>query len=400
MKFSRTDRSALARWWHSLDRSLLALILALLGVGLLLSLAASPSIAIRRGFSTYHFVIRQVVFDLAAVAVMITVSFQPPETIRRIAWAILIAGLAGLVAVLLTGHEINGARRWLSIGGQTLQPSEFLKPGFIVVSAWLFAETKRRPDMPALLMAIALAALVGGLLVFEPDVGQTLLILSVWGGLYVISGQPWFGTFVLVMLAVVGVGAAYVAFPHVQARVDQYVAHMLTGAPGDHSQVDRSLQAFAEGGFFGRGPGEGQVKTVLPDAHTDFIFAVVAEEYGIIACMGLVALFAAIAFKAVSRAGREAENANRLAIFGLVMVFTLQAIINISVNIGLMPAKGMTLPFISAGGSSTLAVALTLGMILGLTRRRSDLSNLKKPRLVGTNTVRGGASAANRKLAG
>ena len=400
MKFSRTDRSALARWWQTLDRPLLALILVLLGVGLLLSLAASPSIAIRRGFPTYHFVTRQVVFDLAAMVVMIAVSFQPPEAIRRIAWASLAAGLVGLFAVLFTGHEINGARRWLSIGGQTLQPSEFLKPGFIVVSAWLLAETKRHPDMPARLMAIVLAALVGGLLVSEPDVGQTLLILTAWGGLYVLSGQSWRSTFVLIALAILGACAAYLTIKHVHLRVDQFAAQILNGAPGDHSQVDRSLQAFAEGGFFGRGPGEGQVKIVLPDAHTDFIFAVVAEEYGIFACLALVALFAAIAFRAAARAGREADSANRLAIFGLVMVFTLQALINISVNIGLMPAKGMTLPFISAGGSSTLAVALTLGMLLGLTRRRSDLANLKKPRLVGTNTVRGGTSAAGRTQAG
>lgn len=396
MKFSRTDRSALARWWQTLDRPLLVMILVLLGVGLLLSLAASPSIAIRRGFATYHFVTRQVVFDLAAVVIMIAVSFQPPDVIRRIAWVSLIGGLAGLVAVLFTGHEINGARRWLSIGGQTLQPSEFLKPGFIVVSAWLLAETKRRPDMPALLIAVALAAVVGGLLVLEPDVGQTLLLMSVWGGLYVISGQSWLGVLAIVAAGVSGIAGAYATYQHVRTRVDQFIAQLLTGAPGDHTQVDRSLQTFAEGGFFGRGPGEGQVKTVLPDAHTDFIFAVVAEEYGIIACLALVALFAVIAFRAVARAGREAENANRLAIFGLVMVFTLQAIINISVNIGLMPAKGMTLPFISAGGSSTLAVALTLGMLLGLTRRRSDLSNLKKPRLVGTNPAGGGTTEAGR----
>jgi len=384
MRFSRTDRSLLAQWWQTLDRPLLALILALLACGLLLSLAASPSIAIKRGFATYHFVTRQLVFDFAAAAIVVAVSFQSPAHIRRLAWASLAIGLIGLIAVLLLGHDINGARRWLSILGQTFQPSELLKPGFIVISAWLFAETKRRPDMPALPLAIALAALVAGLLIAEPDVGQTMLILSVWGGLYVISGQPWFGTLVLAVLAITLASGAYFVFPHVQVRVDQYIAHTFSGVSGDHSQVDRSLQAITEGGFFGRGPGEGQVKTVLPDAHTDFIFAVVAEEYGIIACLGLAGLFAAIAFRAVLRAGREADSANRLAIFGLVMVFTLQAVINISVNIGLMPAKGMTLPFISAGGSSTLAVALTLGMLLGLTRRRSDLANLKKPRLVGT----------------
>jgi len=396
MRFSRTDRSLLAQWWTSIDHQLLGFIFALLAAGLLLSLAASPAIAIRRGFATYHFVTRQLVFDIAAAAVLIAVSFQSPASIRRLAWACLLIGIAGLVAVLVFGRDINGAKRWLSIFGQTFQPSELLKPGFIVISAWLFAETKRRPDMPALAVVMALAALVAGLLIAEPDIGQTLLILTVWSGLYVISGQPLIGTLVLAVLSVLFAGGAYVMFPHVQARVDQYWAHAFSGVSGDHSQVDRSLQAFAEGGFFGRGPGEGTVKIVLPDAHTDFIFAVVAEEYGIVACLVVVALFAAIAFKALARAAREADSANRLAIFGLVMVFTLQAIINISVNIGLMPAKGMTLPFISAGGSSTLAVALTLGMLLALTRRRSDLSNLKKPRLVGTGSIDGSRSAGGR----
>ena len=387
MRFSRTDRSLLAHWWMTVDRQLLAMIFALLGIGLLLSLAASPAIAIKRGFPTYHFVERQAVFAVLAAATLIAVSFLSPTQIRRLALVTFALGLAGLIAVLIWGHEINGAKRWLPVLGQTLQPSEFTKPGFIVISAWLFAETKQRPDMPALLMTTALAALVATLLVLEPDIGQTLLVMTVWGALYIISGQSRLGALALVTLATAGLAIAYASFTHVQARVDQFVARTLAGASGDHSQIDRSLQAFAEGGWFGRGPGEGTVKIVLPDAHTDFIFAVVAEEYGIIACLAVVALFAAIASKAVARAGKEASAANRLAILGLAMLFSLQAIINMGVNVGLLPAKGMTLPFISAGGSSTLAVALTLGMLLALTRRRSDLSNLKKPRLVATSVA-------------
>ena len=387
MRFSRTDRSLLAHWWTTVDRQLLTMILSLLAIGLLLSLAASPAIAIKRGFPTYHFVERQALFAVLAVGVLITVSFLTPVQIRRLALATFGLGLAGLIAVLLWGHEINGARRWLPLLGQTLQPSEFAKPGFIVISAWLFAETKRQPDMPALAIVTGLAVLVATLLVAEPDIGQTALVVTVWGALYVISGQPWLGALALAGLATLGTGVAYMTFAHVQARFDQFFAHTLAGSSGDHSQIDRSLQAFAEGGFFGRGPGEGTVKTVLPDAHTDFIFAVVAEEYGIIACLALLALFAAIAFKAIARAGRETDSANRLGVFGLVMLFALQAVINMGVNVGLLPAKGMTLPFISAGGSSTLAVALTLGMLLGLTRRRTDLANLKKPPLVATTML-------------
>ena len=395
MSFSRADKSRLAEWWFTVDRPLLVAILTLMGVGLLLSVAASPAIAMKRGFPTYHFVYRQFVFAGLGATVMIAVSFLPPAQIRRLALAVFGLSLAGLIAVLIIGTEINGAKRWLPILRQTLQPSEFMKPAFIVVVAWLFAETKRRADMPALPMACVMLAVVAGLLVAEPDVGQTLLISIVWGALYVISGQPWIGAIVLGVLALGGGGAAYAIFPHVQARVDRYLA----GGSGDHSQVDRALQAFMEGGFFGRGPGEGTIKSVLPDAHTDFIFAVVAEEYGILACLVLLALFGLIVFKAIVRAGHEADSANRLAIFGLAMVFALQALINMGVNVGLLPAKGMTLPFISAGGSSTLAVSLTLGMVLALTRKRTGLANLKKPRLVATGPHAGrGAAKTGREF--
>jgi cell division protein FtsW len=380
MNFSRADRSRLAEWWFTVDRQLLVLILTLVGVGLLLSVAASPAIAMKRGFPTYHFVIRQFVFAGIGVVVMLALSFLSPGNIRRLALAMFIASLAGLIAVLAIGTEINGAKRWLRILGQTIQPSEFMKPAFIVVTAWLFAQTKHRPDMPALAMACASLALVGGLIVSEPDIGQTTLIVIVWGALYILSGQPWIGVAGLGAIAAIGGRLAYEFHPYIKARVDRY----FSGTSGDHSQVDRAMQAFMEGGFWGRGPGEGTIKIVLPDAHTDFIFAVVAEEYGIIACLFLLALFAAIAAKAIRRAANDADNGNRLAIIGLALVFSIQALINMGVNAGLLPAKGMTLPFISAGGSSTIAVSITLGMLLALTRKRTDLANLKKPRLVPT----------------
>jgi cell division protein FtsW len=255
-----------------------------------------------------------------------------------------------------------------------------MKPAFIVIVAWLFAQTRHRPDMPALAMSCALFVLTAGLIAAEPDIGQTTLIVLVWGALYVLSGQPWLGAVGLGALGAAGLRLAYEFHPYIRARVDRYFA----GTSGDNSQVDRAMQAFMEGGLWGRGPGEGTIKTVLPDAHTDFIFAVVAEEYGIIACLLLLALFAAIAGKAIYRAANEGDNGNRLAIFGLALIFAIQALINMGVNAGLLPAKGMTLPFISAGGSSTIAVSLNLGMLLALTRKRTGLENLKKPRLVAT----------------
>ncbi|MDZ4842496.1 MAG: putative peptidoglycan glycosyltransferase FtsW [Hyphomicrobium aestuarii] len=380
MSFSRSDRSRLAEWWFTVDRRLLAMLLALIGAGILLSLAASPAVALKRGFEPYHFVSRHVVFAALGTAVLLVVSFLQPSAIRQLATAMLVGAIGGLIAVLWVGPEINGARRWLPVLGQTIQPSEFVKPAYVVIVAWLLAEARRRPDMPGLWLAFGLTATIAGLMMAEPDVGQTMLIVAVFGLLYLVSGQPIIGAAAIAGFGAAGLAFAYANYTHVSSRIDRYLA----GNPGERSQVDRALQAFAEGGMLGRGPGEGTVKIVLPDAHTDFIFAVVAEEYGAIACLGLLALYAAIAMLAVVRAAREADHANRLAVIGLAAMFSAQAAINMSVNTGLLPAKGMTLPFISAGGSSMMAVSITVGMLLALTRRRHDVANAKKPRLVPT----------------
>lgn len=380
MRISRSDRSRIAEWWFTVDLALLGAILAIIVSGLVLSLAASPAVAMKKGFPTYYFVERQLVFSGLGLIVMLCVSLMSRISVRRFALVLLVAATAGLAGVHMFGAELNGAKRWLSIAGHSFQPSEFAKPAFVVLSAWLFAETRTRPDVPALPLAIGLWGLVGALIVTEPDVGQTLLISLVWGTLYFLSGQPMIGAGILAALGTGGLTAAYFVFPHVQARVNKFIAP----TPGDNSQVDRAMQSFSEGGFFGRGPGEGTIKIVLPDAHTDFIFAVVAEEYGVIACLALLALFGFVVLRALLKARQEPDMAVRLAIEGLALVFGLQALINMSVNVGLMPAKGMTLPFISAGGSSTLAVSITLGMLLALTRRRPDVARLKKPRLVPT----------------
>jgi len=380
MRLTRSDRSLSAEWWFTVDRVLLATILVLVGIGLVVSLAASPAVAVKKGFAPFHFVERQLLFSGFGVLAMLSVSMLSPASVRRLALGLMLAGLTGLVLVHVSGVEINGAKRWLRLGSFSLQPSEFLKPGLVVVLAWLFAETKLRPDMPALPLAALLGLVAAGLLVAQPDVGQTLLIALVGGALYFLSGQSLLGALGLTVAGAASLGAAYWNFPHVRQRVDKFLAP----TPGDNSQVDRAMQSFAEGGFFGRGPGEGTIKTVLPDAHTDFILAVVAEEYGVIACLLILAAFATIVFRALSRAGEEPDPASRLAISGLALVFGLQALINMGVNVGLLPAKGMTLPFISAGGSSTLAVSLTLGMLLALTRRRADPQRLKKPRLMAT----------------
>ncbi len=383
MKISRADRSRLADWWFTVDHALLVAILAIVGAGLVLSLAASPAVAIKKGLPTYYFVERQVVFSALGVVTMLAVSLLSTVQVRRLALVLAAASLAGLIAVLQVGPEINGARRWLYLAGHSFQPSEFMKPGFAVLSGWLLAEAQRRRDVPALGLAMLLWALVAGLLVAEPDVGQTMLVSAVWGALFFLSGQPLIGAGAFAGAGAAGLGLAYWTFPHVRQRFDKFFSPVA----GDNSQVDRAMQSFAEGGFFGRGPGEGTIKIALPDAHTDFIFAVVAEEYGVVACLGLLALFAFVVLRALQAARSEPDAAVRLGVAGLALLFGLQALINMGVNIGLLPAKGMTLPFISAGGSSTLAVSVTLGMALALTRRRPGMARLKRARMLATIDV-------------
>jgi cell division protein FtsW len=388
MSMSRADRSVLATWWFTVDRRLLTALLSLAGIGVVLSLAASPVIALKKGLPAYYFVQRQVAFAGLGVGIMLAVSLCDARAVRRICAAVFIGVIAAMIAILLNGDEIKGAKRWIRIAGLSLQPSEFGKPAFVVLAAWAFAEIERRRDMPGLPVAVALYAMFAGLLVVQPDVGQTLLISIVWGALFVVSGQSLVWAAGLVAMLAGGLVAAYRTLDYVHARVDKF----LRPVPGDRSQTDRAAQSFMEGGFFGRGPAEGTIKNVLPDAHTDFIFAVVGEEYGGIACLGLVGLFAYIVLRAMGRIIDEPDSFTRLAVTGLSVLFGLQALINMAVNVGLMPPKGMTLPFISAGGSSTLAIALSMGLVLALTRRRPDAYRLNMLRLAA-------ASGADPRLA-
>ncbi len=375
MRISRTDRSLVAEWWFTVDRVLLTAILFLAGSGLVLSLAASPAVALKKGLPAFHFVERHVAFSALGAIIMLAVSMMQPRLIRRLALILFLGALVLMVGVLIAGDEINGARRWLRFGGFSLQPSEFAKPAFIVLTAWAFAEVQKQVDMPARSIAMALYAVFAALLLMQPDVGQTFLISVIWATLFVLSGQPliWAGIFGVVGL--IGLAGAYLTLDYVRLRVDRFLS------PGgdEYSQTARALQSFLEGGFFGRGPGEGTIKTALPDAHTDFIFAVIAEEYGAVACLALVALIAIIVLRAYFRTFTETDPFARLAVAGLSLLFGLQAAINMAVNVGLLPAKGMTLPFISAGGSSLVSMFLTMGIILALTRRRPDALRLRRP---------------------
>jgi len=374
MRLTRADRSVLSDWWFTVDRLMFFGLLLLMGAGLVLSLAASPPIAAKFDVEPFYFVRRHAALLLPAVAIMFAASTLTPKQIRRASLVIFLVGIALMVLILFLGPEIKGAKRWLQFGALSVQPSEFVKPAFVILTAWLFNESQKRPDVPGIQLAIALYAIFATLLVLQPDFGQTLLVTLVWGALFYMAGinMVWIAT--LGLIGVAGIVTAYFLVPHVTSRIDRF----LDPASGDTYQADRSLDSFLHGGWFGRGPGEGTVKNVLPDSHTDFIFAVTAEEYGLIACLILLALFAFIVLRGLSKASQEPDGFIRHAVAGLVMLFGLQALINMAVNVGLLPAKGMTLPFISYGGSSLLAMALTMGFALGLTRRRPMAGRLKQ----------------------
>ncbi|GEO83794.1 MULTISPECIES: putative lipid II flippase FtsW [Alphaproteobacteria] len=364
---SRVERGPVADWFWTIDRVFMITFILLMGIGFMLSFAASPAVAERLNLDSFHFVKRHAAFMLPALGVMIGLSFLTPRQVRRTAMVILAVSLLMMVAALFFGVEVKGARRWITIAGLSIQPSEFMKPAFVVICAWLFAEHARQPEIPGNLFAIILFGIVAALLVSQPDLGQTILTSAVWGGMFFMAGMPWLWITLLGGIGVAGVFGAYLTLPHVAGRIDRF----LTGE-GDTFQVDTARQAIIRGDWFGQGPGEGIVKRIIPDSHTDFIFSVAAEEFGIFFCMVLVSIFAFLVIRGLSHAYKERNDFNRFAVAGLVLLIGIQSMINIGVNLELLPAKGMTLPLISYGGSSMIAICVTAGFILALTRRRPE----------------------------
>jgi cell division protein FtsW len=308
-----------------------------------------------------------------------------PRHIRRVAFVVFALSIALTAATLVFGAEVKGARRWIVLLGVNVQPSEFLKPAFVVLISWLFAESTRRTDMPANTIALALLLLSVTALVMQPDFGQTMLIALVWGTLFFLAGMRMIWVVGLGGAAALGLTGAYFTIPHVARRIQRF----LDPSSGDTFNIDQALESFLRGGWFGRGPGEGTVKRILPESHTDFVFAVAAEEFGIILCLVLVALFAFIVLRALRRALRTDDPFARFAAAGLAILFGLQSAINMAVNVHLIPAKGMTLPFISYGGSSMISLAYAMGMLLALTRERP-----RAPFLVGQRDFAAAGSTA------
>jgi cell division protein FtsW len=365
--FGRADRSRLGVWWWTTDHWMLGALGILIFMGVALSFASSPAAAARIGLDfPFHFAVRQTVFALMGAAILVTVSMMSPRGVRRTAFFVYLAAIVIMAALPFIGHEAKGATRWIHIAGLTLQPSEFMKPALIVLVSWMFAEGQKGEGVPGISIAFGLYGLAVVLLLMEPDVGQTVLITVAFGAAFWMAGVPMSWVMGLAGVAIAGLMSTYFLFDHVHARVQKF----LSPEQADTHQISRASEAIAAGGLIGRGPGEGVMKRHVPDLHTDFIYSVAAEEYGLILSLILIGLFALVAVRGLYKAMKLSDPFEQVAAAGLFVLVGQQAFINIAVNLNMIPTKGMTLPFISYGGSSMLAMGLTLGMGLALIRKR------------------------------
>jgi cell division protein FtsW len=368
MMFSRAEKTPLAEWWWSIDRELLGALVMLLACGMVLSFGASPAVAERIGLDEWYFVLRHAMFVLLAIPVMVVTSLLRHRHVRFAALAALVVMTILLWATLHFGTEVKGARRWISIAGWSIQPTEFVKPAFAVIGAWLFSEYMIHRNVPGRTLSTVLMLGIVAALLLQPDLGQTALVMATWAVLLFFSGISWW--------VIIGLGGAaggllfgaYTLFPHFATRINSFI----NPEEGNTYQVDRALESLAEGGWFGRGPGESVANKLIPDAHADFVFSAAAGEFGILFCMGLVTLIGFIAIRAMIAAQRQTSLFARLAASTLAVQFAMQSGINLAVNLNLMPAKGMTLPFVSYGGTSMIAVAFGMGLMLALTRTKPE----------------------------
>jgi len=363
----RSSDPILPRWWQTIDRWSLTAILMLFGIGILLGLAASPPLAAKNGLAPFHYVQRQVLFGSMALVVMMITSMMAPSMVRRLGVLGFLGAFAALVMLPVLGTDFGkGAVRWYSLGFASVQPAEFLKPGFVVIAAWLMSASQEINGPPGRLYSFIIAITVVGFLVMQPDFGQASLVLFGWGVMYFVAGAPMFLLLTMAGLVVFGGMFAYNNSEHFARRIDGF----LSADVDPTTQMGYATNAIQEGGFFGVGVGEGQVKWSLPDAHTDFIVAVAAEEYGLVLVLIIIALYMVITVRSLLRLMKERDTFIRLAGTGLACMFGVQAMINMGVAVRLLPAKGMTLPFVSYGGSSLIAGGIAVGMLLAFTRTR------------------------------
>lgn len=361
--FSRTERGLLAQWWWTVDHGLMTAIGLLALSGLVFVLAASPAVATRLDLPAMHFVGRHAMYLVPATLLLLGGSLLSPKGVLRVAVILLAISLVMLVLTVLFGIETKGARRWLRVAGVVLQPGELVKPALVVVVAWLLA---RASDLRHAWPGVLLNALVLALLLAQPDVGMALMVGALFAVQLFVAGLPWLVVIGLIAAGGLALWQAYWFFPHVAERIDRFI----DPTSGDHYQVGLALEAVRGASWFGAGPGEGRVKYALPDAHSDFVFAVIAEEFGLIVCVALLSLIGFVVVRGVRRAETLTDRFALLAATGLLTHFGLQAIGNLGVTLSVLPATGMTLPLISYGGSSLCALALGMGLFLALTRRR------------------------------
>jgi cell division protein FtsW len=360
------------KWWRSIDQQLIIAILILLGFSLMLVATTGPCVANRIGLNEHYFAIRQLGYLFAATIVIITFSTFDKKTIKILALLGFFASVILLALVKLYGYEVKGAVRWINIFGISIQPSEFVKPFFAVVAGWLLS-LKFEDEFPSFTICMVFYAITAALIITQPDLGMLIMISVVLALQFFIAGLPIIWVFLSFITGIIGITSAYMYFPHVAQRINNF----LDPENSENYQVTKSMLAITKGSFFGQGPGEGLVKQSLPDSHTDFIFAAAAEEFGAIACLGIIAVFAFIVLKSLLKLIKTEDKFIQIAASGIVAQFGFQSLINIGVTLNLLPTKGMTLPFISYGGSSTLAIAIGIGMLLALTKETTAVNKYR-----------------------
>lgn len=377
----RTERSRIAEWWWTVDRYLLGAIITLMAIGIVLVMAASPAVAERIGVTPLHFIIRHLTTLIPGLCLMLGLSFLNEKQIWRLATFVLAGGFVCMILVLFIGMEIKGAQRWIQLPGFSLQPSEFMKPAFAVFAAWLIARQKEQTGFPGNILAGGVYLLILTLLLLQPDLGMSVVLTSIFAAQIFLAGLPFRYLIGFLLIAVMGLVAAYYGFDHVHSRIDRF----LDPQSGDNYQIERSIEAFENGGIFGTGPGQGTVKMHIPDAHADFIFSVGAEEFGFFFILILLGIYGYILWRGLQHLMNTTNMFVIFSVGGLLMMFGLQTLVHMGSAMHLLPTKGMTLPFISYGGSSFLSMSFTFGIILALTRRsgkpsisRMGLSSLRK----------------------
>jgi len=384
LSIERTDKSILGRWWWTVDRWLMGAIFGLVLAGIILVMAASPAVADRIGLPPFHFVIRHIIFLVPALGMMIALSMMQTRNIWRAASALLAGAFVLLIGTLVFGSDIKGATRWIHLFGFSLQPSEFVKPAFAVTAAWLIARQQADPRFPGMMASTGVYLVLIAMLLLQPDLGMSIVLSLIWGVQIFLAGLSFALIALLGILGIGGIIGAYYVFPHVQSRIDRF----LNPAAGDNYQVQKSLDSFHEGGLFGTGPGEGHIKLYLPDAHADFIFAVAGEEFGLILTLLLIGIFGFIVIRGMARVWESGDTFRILAVTGILVQFGAQALIHMGSSLQLIPAKGMTLPFVSYGGSSLLSLGIAMGFVLALTRKEQTRDIFSAARPLPAPTIR------------